>query len=85
MKKLLSLVLLLAAATFTSCEKCADCTTTVTTTVNVPVTGYPQTSKTTFEACDDDLEDVDGKTVTSTSSVGNITATATARTTCVAK
>ncbi len=64
------------------CKKCKECTTTTTTTVSTPTPGYPQTTTTTFEACDDDLKSVDGKTTTSTSSIGGITATATARTSC---
>ncbi len=64
------------------CEKCKDCTTTTTTTVSVPVPGYPQTTTTTFEACGDELKDVDGKVITSKTTVQGITATATARTVC---
>jgi hypothetical protein len=75
-------VLTIAISVFTGCEKCATCTQTITTTVNVSTPGYPQTSRTTFEACGDELEAVDGTTTTSTSSSGGITATATARTVC---
>ena len=64
------------------CEKCKTCTTTTTTTVNVATPGYPQTTTTTAEYCDDDLKSVDGKTTTVSSSSGNITATATSKTTC---
>ncbi len=66
----------------TGCKKCATCTQTITTKVNVSTTGYPQTTKSTFEACGDDLKAVDGKTTTSTSSSGGITATATSKTVC---
>jgi hypothetical protein len=65
-----------------SCKKCATCTQTITTTVNVSTPGYPQTTKSTFEACGDDLKAVDGKTTTSTTSLGGITATATSKTVC---
>ena len=75
-------ILFLGTAVFTSCKKCANCTQTVTTSVNVSTPGYPQITKTTFEACGDDLEAVDGKTTTSTSSSGGITATATIKTDC---
>ncbi len=81
-KILLFGLVLFSTITFIGCKKCATCTQTITTTVNVSTPGYPQTSKTTFEACGDDLKAVDGKTTTSTSSSGNITATATSKTTC---
>jgi hypothetical protein len=74
--------LTIALSVLTGCKKCATCTQTITTTVNVSTPGYPQTSKTTFEACGDELGKVDGKTTTSTSSSGGITATATAKTVC---
>jgi hypothetical protein len=74
--------LAIALSFLTGCKKCATCTQTITTTVNVSTPGYPQTSKTTFEACADELEKVDGETTTSTSSTGGITATATAKTVC---
>ena len=74
--------LTIVLSVLTGCKKCATCTQTITTTVNVSTPGYPQTSKTTFEACGDNLKAVDGKTTTSTSSSGGITATATARTAC---
>lgn len=66
----------------TGCKKCATCTTTTTTTVNVSTPGYPQTTKSTFEACGDDLKAADGKTATSTSTVGAIKATSTSKTVC---
>jgi hypothetical protein len=75
-------ILFLSTALFTSCKKCANCTQTATTSVNVSTPGYPQTSQTTFEACGDDLKAVDGKTTTSTASSGSITATTTATTVC---
>jgi hypothetical protein len=81
-KKTLLVILLFGTAVFTNCKKCATCTQTITTSVNVSTPGYPQTSKTTFEACGDDLKAVDGKTTTSTSSSGSITATATSKTVC---
>ncbi len=83
MKKTLFLALLLStAALFISCKKCATCTQTITTSVNVSTPGFPQVTKTTFEACDDDLKAVDGKTITSTSTSGGITATVTSHTIC---
>ncbi len=75
-------MLFLSAAVFTSCKKCANCTQTATTSVNVSTPGYPQTTQTTFEACGDDLKAVDGKTVTSSASSGSIIATTTATTVC---
>ena len=80
----LTISCLLVASVFfaTSCKKCATCTQTITTSVNVSTPGYPQTTKSTFEACGDDLKAVDGKTTTSTSSTGGITATATSKTAC---
>jgi hypothetical protein len=85
MKKLNLLLfglVLFNAITFIGCKKCATCTQTITTTVNVSTPGYPQTTKTTFEACGEDLKAADGKTTTSTSSSGGIRATATSKTTC---
>lgn len=64
------------------CKKCETCTQTITTSVNVSTPGYPQTTKSTFEACGDDLKAADGATTTSSSSSGGITATATAKTVC---
>ena len=80
----LKVVLFLSASVFfvTSCKKCATCTQTITTDVNVSTPGYPQITESTFEACGDDLNAVNGKTITSTSSSGGITATATSRTVC---
>jgi hypothetical protein len=75
-------ILFLGSAVFTSCKKCATCTQTITTSVNVSTPGYPQTSQSTFEACGEDLKAVDGKTTTSTQSSGGITATATSKTIC---
>jgi hypothetical protein len=80
-KKLLG-ILFLGTAVFTSCKKCATCTQTLTTSVNVSTPGYPQTTQTTFEACNNDLKAVNGKTTKSTSSSGSITATVTAKTVC---
>jgi hypothetical protein len=81
-EKILLGILFLGTAVFTGCKKCATCTQTLTTSVNVSTPGYPQITQTTFEACGDDLKAVDGKTTTSTSSSGGITATATAKTVC---
>jgi hypothetical protein len=68
--------------TFSGCNKCQTCTETVTTSVNVQVPGYPQVSKTTYEACGEQLKAVNGKTTTATSTVDGITATVTSKTTC---
>ena len=57
-------------------------TQTITTTVNVYSPDYPQTTKTTFQACGNDLKDINGKTTTSTAQQGNIVATATSKTVC---
>jgi len=75
-------ILLLGTIVFTSCKKCANCTQTATTNVNVSTPGYPQTTQTTFEACGDDLKAVDGKTTTSTATSGSVTATTTIKTVC---
>lgn len=85
MKKLnilLSGLMLLSTTTIIGCKKCATCTQTITTSVNVSTPGYPQTSKSTFEACGDDLSAVNGKTTTATSSSGSVIVTAISKTTC---
>jgi hypothetical protein len=46
------------------------------------VPGYPQVSKTTYEACGEQLKAVNGKTTTATSTVDGITATVTSKTIC---
>jgi len=81
-KKYLFVIVLFSTASFIGCKRCATCTQTITTSVNVSTPGYPQTTTTTFEACGADLDAVDGKTTTSTSTAGNIRATATSRTIC---
>lgn len=73
---------LLSILAFSGCNKCQTCTETVTTTVNVQVPGYPQVSKTTFEACGEQLKAVNGKTTTATSTVDGISATVTSKTIC---
>ncbi len=52
---------------FTSCKKCETCTQTKTTSIDDQsyVPGYPKTTTSTFEACDDSLAEIDGKTITS--------------------
>jgi len=85
MKKLNMLLfglVLFSTTTFISCKKCATCTQTITTSVNVSTPGYPQTSKSTFEACDKDLDAVNGKTTTAKSSSGSVVVTVTSKTTC---
>ena len=81
-KMLLFALMLFSTTTFVSCKKCKTCTQTITTTVNVPTPGYPQTSETTEEVCGKDLEEIDGKSVSSTSTNGGITATVTVSVTC---
>ena len=65
-----------------SCTKCETCTQTITTTVSPSTPGYPQTQTSTFEACGDNLRQVDGSTTKSTASSGGITATVTSKTIC---
>jgi hypothetical protein len=65
-----------------SCTKCETCTQTITTTVSPSTPGYPQTQTSTFEACGDNLKQVDGSTYNSTTSSGGITVTSTMRTNC---
>lgn len=71
---------------FSSCKKCATCTQTIniTTKTSTPTPGYPQTDITTstFEACGDNLKEVDGSTTESTASAGIVTVTSTSRTIC---
>jgi hypothetical protein len=61
-----------------SCEKLEKCK---TCTTNTTCTGDYKTSV-TFEACGSEIDDVDGKTITSTASVSGITVTCIAKTTC---
>jgi len=64
-----------------SCEdnSCKQCTTTTTTSIP----GYnSQTSTTKQELCGDDVDKVDGKTITSQTSTSGINATTTSKTTC---
>lgn len=82
MKNLLIIALLFILGVSCKKEKCGTCTTTITTSVNVSTPGYPQTSTTTQNACGDDYEDLDGKTITSTAQQGNIIATSVSNTTC---
>ena len=64
------------------CNKCGQCTQTTTTQVSPSTPGYPQTTTTNFEACGDNLNDVNGKTTTAKSTVGAVTATTTTKTVC---
>jgi len=80
MKKLF--LIIAAIALFASCQKCAECTQIITTTVTPSTPGYPQTTTTTFDACDDELKEVNGKTLVTTSVQGSITATSTSKTVC---
>lgn len=78
MKKLSVLLVagLLVVLSSTSCKKCKDCEQTSTTTGGGILN--PQPTSVVFEACDDDLKDVDGKTTVV--QVGNLTITT--KTTC---
>ena len=82
MKTKLFLICIALSFAFIGCEKCKDCTTTTVISTSSPTPGYPQTTTTDFEACGKDLKDVDGKTYTSTSSSGSMSATGTATTIC---
>ncbi len=81
----ITLIALSAITTVNSCKKCVDCTLTITTTVNVPSTVYPQTSTANFELCgtNKDIEAAEKMgTVTAQSTSGVITATVKEVTTC---
>lgn len=79
----IAIVLFIAVMFITvSCKKCETCEQTQTTTVNPNMSGYPRTTTITFEACGDNLRDVDGKTTTATSTSGSVTATVTSTTVC---
>lgn len=83
MKKLLSIVVFGSMIFFNfGCQKCMTCVQTTTTSVNVQVPGYPQVTRSTFEACGDELKSVNGKTITATSTYDGITATAVTKTIC---
>ena len=60
MKKLFLLVLAVAAIGATSCKKCKDCSQSVTQN------GVNMGTQTIGEVCDDDLKEIDGKTITQT-------------------
>jgi hypothetical protein len=81
-KTILVALVLMSSVSLTSCQKCATCTMTTTTSVNVNTPGYPQVTKSTFEACGQDLSDVNGKTTTASSTVDGITATVVSKTVC---
>jgi hypothetical protein len=79
MKNLILFLTLIIA--LSSCEdnSCKQCTTTITTSIP----GYnSQTSTTTQELCGDDVDKVDGKTITSQTSTSGINATTTSKTSC---
>ena len=67
MKKLMILAVAFLAIGATSCKKCKDCTYIQTGT------GIPTTTVDVGELCDDDLEEVDGKTLST--NVGGISVT----------
>jgi hypothetical protein len=81
MKKQIIIIATLVLSAY-SCKKCATCTTTMTTTVSQPTTGYPKTESYSQELCGEDLKSADGNTTTATAKSGNITATTTGKTTC---
>lgn len=71
-------ILLMISMLFIDCskEKCWDCVTTMTTTVNVPVEGYPQTTTVTNVVCDEDIEAYEKEgTFTVTATISGISAT----------
>ena len=77
---------------FVGCEKyskenkCWNCVTTITTTVSVPLEGYPQTTTMTKIVCDKDVEDKEAYeregTLTITSTVSGISTTVRTVTNC---
>lgn len=64
------------------CTKCETCTQTITTTVSPSTPGYPQTQTSTFDACGDNLKQVDRSTSNSTVTSGGVRVTATMKTNC---
>ncbi len=83
MKKLLSLIVFGSLITLNySCQKCMTCVQTTTTSVNVQVSGYPQVTRSSFDACGDELKSVNGKTITASSTYDGITATSVTKTIC---
>lgn len=85
MKTITLSFLIISVLTLNSCKKCADCTRVDTTTASPSTPGFPYTSKTTFEACGDELKEVDGKTTTSKTIQSGVTVTLKSTTTCVDK
>ena len=75
MKKAVIIFIFILSIISIRCEKCATCTTTTI------CTGDYKTS-TTFDACGSEIDDVNGKTISSTVTVSGITVTCTARTVC---
>ena len=65
------LLALLLVGLFSCNNKCETCTQTMT--ANQHIQGYPVTS--TFEACGDDLKNIDGKVIKTTSGTLTITTT----------
>jgi len=78
MKKYSLIILAFFALTFVSCKKCEECT-TVTTTTAVGIADV--VTSTTFEACDDEIDEVEGST-TVDNSAGGAGSTVTVTTTC---
>jgi hypothetical protein len=74
-------MLLIAMVFLFSCtkEECKICTTIITTTYDGNLLSKTETS---FEACGDDVEAVDGKVINSSATYGQITAKVYQKTTC---
>lgn len=64
------LIMLITLLIIPACKKCGTCHQTVVTSVTPYVTGYPQTTNTTFDACGDDLKDAPGSSTTTSTSQG---------------
>lgn len=83
MKKVaISMVFSLLIVLGPACKKCETCTQTVTTAIQGDEFSFPQTVTTNFEACDDELESIDGQTISSMSTVGGVTTEVTTSTVC---
>lgn len=78
----IKLFLIFLTLAFVGCKKCKDCTMITKTTTYPPTSDHPKISTTTFEACGKDLNEVDGTTTTSTSSINGYNVTETSKTKC---
>lgn len=81
MKKLIISISILAVL-FSSCKKCGTCTQTIKTETG---NSSPQSSTSTFDACDDKLTESDGAKSSSITNVGKDIITTSSKTTCVIK